>query len=332
MRSWWRFLSSISLTLGLVGVAGIASTPAYAVSCASSPQQISSVNNNASCNYQGWDFSGLTINNVDFSTAHLAGANFGLNVQTPTTLNSVTFTNTLSHNVNFNHARILGSTFYLPDMSSSDFSDTVLTGTTFHYAHLEGSSFINADFTGVTIINSWFGGANLSYSNVTQAQLNDAILTSDTICPDTYPLGDHVGNCFSVLKAPIPTTTAPVVRPDGFTFDITNNDPDYYTFTAVVSSGPGVATLGTPTGSTLPVIVNNAPPGSQTIVTITGSIGTGSSQVTSTTTYNYQDQVAAELARTGLNTSYFAAGITGSLAFLIAGGASLLMSRRIRQK
>lgn len=332
MRSLGALLCSATLTLGLIGMGSLAAAPAYAVSCASSPQQIASATNNASCDYRGWDFTGMTISNVDFSTAYLAGAQFGPNGSTFRTLNNVTFGNNSNPGVNFNHAHILGSTYYLVDMASSDFADTVLSGTTFHYAHLEGSSFINADFTGVTIINSWFGGANLSYSNVTQAQLNDAILTSDTICPDTYPLGDHVDNCFSGLKAPIPTVTAPVVGPDGFTFDITNNDPDYYTFTVAVTAGPGVATLGTPTGSTLPVIVTSAPPGSQTVVTITGSIGSGPSQVVSTSTYNYQEQVAAELARTGLDLEKTNIGFVGGATLLLFGMSAPLASARIRIK
>lgn len=272
----------------------------------------------------------MSITGVDFSTADLAGAQFGPNGPAFTTLSSVSFGNNSSHGVNFNHAHITGSTFYLTDLASSDFADTILTGTTFHFAHLEGSSFINADFTGVTIINSWLGGANLSYSNVTQAQLDDAILTPTTICPDTYPLGDHVGNCFSTLKAPIPTVTAPVVGTTGFTFDITNNNPDYYTFTVVVTAGPGVATLGTPSGSTLPVNVTNAPPGSPTIVTITGSIGSGASQVVSTTTYNYQEQVAAELARTGITQEEFQSGFIAGAVFLVLGCGALLFSRKIR--
>ncbi|WP_280803948.1 pentapeptide repeat-containing protein [Aurantimicrobium minutum] len=272
----------------------------------------------------------MSISGVDFSTAYLAGAQFGPNGPTFTTLSSVAFGNNSSHGVNFNHAHITGSTFYLSDMASSDFADTVLTGSTFHFAHLEGSSFINADFTGVTIINSWLGGANLSYSNITQAQLDDAILTPDTICPDTYPLGEHVGNCFSALKAPLPTVTAPVIGSNGFTFDITNNDPDYYTFTVAVTAGPGVATLGTPSGSTLPVNVTNAPPGSQTVVTITGSIGSGASQVVSSTTYNYQEQVASELARTGLNNEEIHSGLLVGASLLVLGMGALVISRRIR--
>jgi uncharacterized protein YjbI with pentapeptide repeats len=332
MRGLGALLCSATLTLGLIGVGSSAADPAFAVSCASTPQQISSATNNASCDYRGWDFTGMTISNVDFSTAYLAGAQFGLNINTPTTLSNVTFGNNSSHGVNFNHAHITASTFYLADMSSSDFADTDLSGTTFHFAHFEGSSFINADFTGVTIINSWFSGANLSYSNVTQAQLDGAILSPDTICPDTYPLGDHVSNCFSALSAPIPTVTAPIVRPDGFTFDITNNDPDYYTFTVAVTAGPGVATLGTPTGATLPVNVTSAPPGSQTVVTITGSIGTGSAQVVSSTTYNYQEQVAAELARTGFDSERIHIGFLGGAALLILGMGALLASARIRVK
>lgn len=320
-------VSSVVLAIVLVAVP----TPAHAIPC---PVNVSAFNNSgqtyAACDFRGWDFSGRTISNTDFSISYLGSANFGRNGVTPTTLDTVQFGNAINTDVNFTHTIFTNVTIYLTNFNGSDFSDSVFTGGTLRDAHFSGASFINANMNTVTLDNVWLEGANLSYSNVTQAQLDHAHLTADTICPDTFPLGDHVGNCFSSLKAPIPTTTAPVVSSTGFTFDITNNNTDFYTFTVAVTAGPGVATTGTPSGSNLPVTVTGAPPGSPTVVTITGSIGSGGSQVTSTTLYNYQDEVAKELARTGLseNSSLWTAGSAALL--MIIGALGVYLSRKPR--
>ena len=297
--------------------------PAFASPCPSTPASVSSNATYSLCDFTGWDFTGRSLSNVDFAISYLGGSHFGPNGGTAASLDHVSFGNAISTNVDFNHAHITNSTFYLANMNDSDLADTVLTGTTFHDAYFDGASFILADFTGATLDNMWLRGSNLSYATITQAQLDHANLSATTICPDTYPLGDHVGNCFSALKAPIPVTTPPVVTSSGFTFDITNNT-DYYTFTAVVTAGPGVASLGTPSGTTLPVAVTGAPPGSNTVVTITGSIGSGASEVVSTTTYNYQ----AELARTGVSAASI--GNYGSLGLMaiLLGAMAMYLSRR----
>jgi hypothetical protein len=320
-------VSVLSLNLVLLSIP----SPAQATAC---PANISIFQSNgaasyAACNFNGWDFTGLSISDVDFQTASVAGANFGERVQTPTTLTRVTFGNAVNAGAFFDHAVFDHSEIYLANFNNGDFADSDFTnGSYLHDAYFDGASFINADFSGAIFNNIWLRGANLSYSNVTQAQLDLANLSDSTICPDTYPLGDHVGNCFSALKAPIPVTTPPVVSSTGFTFDITN-DTDYYTFTVAVTAGPGVASTGTPTGSTLPVAVTGAPPGSNTVVTITGSIGSGGSQVTSTTTYDYQAEVAKELARTGVNNAQiWVFGIAGSVLILFGAAAIYLTKRR----
>lgn len=320
----------ILFSLVFSGLALGLSTPAQATSC---PGNVAGFQTTgpayyAACDFRGWDFTGLSITDVDFQTATVAGANFGRNGQTPTTLTRVKFGNAVNAGAFFDHGVFDHSEFYLTNMNNSDFADSSFTnGTYLHDSYFDGASFINADFSGATFNNIWLRGANLSYSNVTQTQLDQANLSDSTICPDTYPLGDHVGNCFSALKAPIPVTTAPVISSTGFTFDITN-DTDFYTFTVAVTAGPGVATAGTPSGSTLPVTVTGAPPGSKTVVTITGSIGSGGSEVTSTTLYNYQDEVAKELARTGLNSSQASGfGIAGA-ALILCGVAAMYLARR----
>lgn len=311
-----------SLTLG-------SSLPAQATSCPANVAGFQATGSSYTiCDFRAWDFTGLTITNVDFSMSYLGGAQFGRNGLTRTSLDGVHFGNVISTNVNFNHADILNSTFSFTNMNDSDFSDTVFVGGTFSNAYFQNASFINADLSSVTFNDPWLDGANLSYSNVTQSQLDHAHLSASTICPDTFPLGDHVGNCFSALKAPIPTTTAPIVSANGFTFDITNNNTDYYTFTVAVTSGPGVASTGTPTGSTLPIVVTGAPPGSNTIVTITGSIGSGGSQVVSSTTYNYQDEISKELARTGVSGDGAAWLLGSGTMLLLIGGTAFYFSRR----
>lgn len=318
-------VSAAALAIVLVAVP----TPAHAIPC---PVNVSSFNNSgqtyAACDFRGWDFSGRTISNTDFSISYLGNANFGRNGVTPTTLDTVQFGNAINTDVNFTHTIFNNVTIYLTNFNGSDFSDSVFSGGLLRDAHFSGASFINANMNTATLDNVWLEGANLSYSNVTQAQLDHAHLTVDTICPDTYPLGDHVGNCFSSLKAPIPTTTAPVVSSSGFTFDITNNNTDYYAFTVAVTAGPGVATTGTPSGSNLPVTVTGAPPGSPTIVTITGSIGSRGSQVTSTTLYNYQEEVAKELARTGISGESIMWTAGSSVLLMTLGALVLYLSRK----
>jgi LPXTG-motif cell wall-anchored protein len=63
-------------------------------------------------------------------------------------------------------------------------------------------------------------------------------------------------------------------------------------------------------------------------VTITGSIGSGGSQVVSSTAYNYQEEVSKELARTGVN-GEGSVWLLGSGAFLLLlGAAAIYISRR----
>jgi hypothetical protein len=172
---------------------------------------------------------------------------------------------------------------------------------------------------------------NLSSTHATQAQLAFAHLNQFTICPDSYPLGMHVGDCFGPLTAPTATTTPPVVGSTGFTFDITNYFIDYYTFTVAVTSGPGVPSTGTPTGNILPITVTGAPPGSDTIVTITATTLPSSGSLVKTTTYNYQEEVAKELARTGMSTGKMTQWLIGGVSFLIVGAGVYFYSRRSRR-
>lgn len=244
-------IAVLALPLIFLGLA----EPAQATSCPANVAGFQTTNSSYPlCDFRGWDFTGLTLTNVDFSISYLGDAHFGRNGSTRTTLDGVQFGNVISTNVDFNHADLLNTEFRLTNMNGSDFSDTDFVSGTFWNAHFEGASFINSHLSTVTFDNPWLAGANLSYSDVTQAQLDHANLSDTTICPDTYPLGMHVGNCFSSLKAPIPTTTAPIVGSEGFTFDITNNNPDYYTFTVAVTSGPGVATTGTPAVQPCPLL------------------------------------------------------------------------------
>lgn len=317
------------LALSLLGVVGV-STPAMAIPC---PSTVAGVTNGTSgsdhifyCDFRGWDFTSRTSGNplqyIDFQSSYfgpdpstLAATNFN-----GATLNFVKFGNQASDSVNFRGAHISNSTFYLASMANSDFTGAIFTGTTLHDAHFENSNFQNADFVGANFLSVvWLGGANLTGSNVTQAQLDNANLTSTTVCPDAYQLGVHVGNCFSALKA-LPPILSPITAVSGgFTFDVINYN-ELYTFTATITAGPGIATIGSPTGANLPITVSNVPQGSQVSVTVTSDIG----GVTASTSTHYP----ADLAPTGVDAnSMTILGATGVVAIL-AGFVALYFRRR----
>lgn len=298
------------------------------------------------CDFRGWDFSLQSANNVDFSISYLANAKFN-----GSTFTNSTFGNNSSHNIDFTGANLTGARI-IGDLSSSIFDHTNLSNANLHFAHLDGANLRDANLTNANMNNVFLDGAILAYANLTGADLTDAYLRGAnltnstgtaatqsqlavaqldefTICPDSYPLGTHVGNCFGALVAPTPTTTPPVVGTTGFTFDITNSFPEYYNFTVAVTSGPGTAASTPPqTGHTQPVVVTGAPQGSKTVVTITSSFNPGSGPITSTTSYDYQAEVAKELARTGLNQSQvWGFGVTGS-ALILFGAAAIYLARR----
>lgn len=298
------------------------------------------------CDFRGWDFSLQSANNVDFSISYLANAKFN-----GSTFTNSTFGNNSSHNIDFTNANLTGSRI-IGDLSSSIFDHTNLTDANLHFAHLDGANLRDANLTNANMNNVFLDGSILAFANLSGADLTDAYLRGAnltnstgtaatqsqlavaqldefTICPDSYPLSTHVGNCFGALIAPIPTTTPPVVGTTGFTFDITNSFPEYYDFTVAVTSGPGTATSTPPQiGHTQPVVVSGAPQGSKTIVTITSSFNPGTGPITNTTTYDYQEEVAKELARTGVSSSQvWKIGITGT-ALILFGTAAIYLARR----
>jgi hypothetical protein len=301
----------IAFTLGVVA-------PAQATSCITggNPVTQGQLVDNAVytiCDYRGFDFHGLHASNVDFQISYLAGANFE-NANFP----GIIIANNTNHSVNFRGAIITGSDFRFADLGLSDFTGAQLDNSDIHFGHFEGAIFENADFSGANMNNSFFAGANLTGATVTQAQLASAVLSDTTVCPDGEPLGLHVDDCFSALRALTPILSSPTLLPDGFTFTVTNYD-EYYTFTASVTAGPGVASIGSPTGTTLPITVTGAPPGSDTQVTVTSQIG----NVSASSVLNYQE----ELAKTGMSpTQLWALGLLAS-SFIVLGVSALIVGR-----
>lgn len=301
-----------------VGLSVTSSFPAEATSCITGGQPVTQgqLVDNAIytvCDYRAFDFHGLSATGVDFSISYLSGANFE-----NATFPGITIGNNTNHSVNFRGATLTGADFRFADLGYSDFTGAHLTGADIHFGHYESAIFENVDFTGTDMHNGFFAAANFTGATVTQGQLDSAVLSDETICPDGEPLGLHVGGCFSALKALPPALSAPTVSSDGFTFSVTNYD-EYYTFTATVISGPGVATIGSPVGANLPITVTGAPANSETKVLVTSQIG----NVTASTELDYQE----ELAKTGLqNDSLWDSGYVGS--GLVALGIIFIVARK----
>lgn len=267
----------------------VAVAPANATSCPGTGAGSADGATYSLCDFRNFDFSGLTRSGIDFSISYLGGATFE-----NATFTSTTFGNANSPSVNFRGAHITSSSFNFADMGGSDFSGAVLTGTTLAHAHFENAVMENVDFVGATFNNVFLNSANLTGSNATQAQLDNALLTDATVCPDGHELGVHVGSCFSVLKPLTPQLSPITSTSGGFTFAVVNYN-ELYTFTAAVTHGPGVAAIGSPTGTKLPIAVTGVPSGSQVTVTVTSQIG----DVNATSSVNY----LADLADTGLSAS-----------------------------
>lgn len=338
-------LAFCGITLGLA-------VPAHATSCLPTPPApnyvvpAGSIQNNdvfTICDYRGWNFTLQSASNVDFSISYLAGANFQ-----GSSFPGVIFGNNSSHSINFTNANLQGAQIS-SDMSSSIFDGANISGSNLHFAHLDGASMVgtnltnanlvntffpgarlvSADLTGANLTEAYLQGANLGGATVTRSQLAVAYLDEYTICPDNFPLGMHQGDCWGPFIAPTAVTTAPVIGSSGFTFDITNAYPDFYTFTVAVTAGPGVASTSIPNGKIQPVVVTGAPPGSPTVVTITSTtVDPTTGPAVSTTTYNYQEEVAKELARTGPATGVVATELVMSGALIFMGIGVYLYSRR----
>ena len=314
-----RISQLLAIVVICIGVSLTAALPAQATSCITGGQPVTQgqLVDNAIytvCDYRGFDFRGLHALGVDFSISYLSTANFE-----NATFTGIKIGNNTNHSVNFRGATINGADFRFADLGLSDFTGAHLTGADIHFGHFENAIFENVDFTNTDMHNAFFAGANFTGATITQSQLDSAVLSDETICPDGQLLGLHTSGCFSNLKALTPVLSAPVVTPDGFTFSVTNYNENY-TFTAVVTSGPGVATIASPVGANLPITVTGAPGNSATIVLVTSQIGS----VTATSELDYQ----AELAKTGGQDKSIINLAELSAAFITAGLLTLLARKR----
>lgn len=320
-----KFFSRSVVIAALVGLSSFGlAAPAQATTCISGtgqPVLQSDIVNNAVytiCDFRGWDFHGLSGSGIDFSISYLAGANF-----VAATFPGTIIGNNSSHSINFTDADLHGSDFRMADLSSSDFTRTNLSDVNLQFTHLDGANLSTANLTRANLNNTFLGDADLTGAIVTQAQLAVAVLNANTICPDGQPLGLHVDDCFSALKVLTPVITTPVLTADGFTFTVTNYN-EYYTFTVVTQSGTATPTVGSPSGSHLPVTVTGVPTGTEAVVVVTSSIGSGASVVTGSTMASN----VPELATTGFDRTQVMVVGSIAVALLLGGAIAILLARR----
>lgn len=303
----------VATGISVAATVGIAA-PAQATSCPVNPAGLAS-NSTYFCDFRGWDFSGLgSFSNIDFSISYLENTNF-----TGATLSNIQIANNSNHNMNFTNANVTGFnnalSVSLVDLSNSTFANANFTNGNFHFAHLDGSDMTGMNLTGANLNNAFLTNANLTGATVTQQQLAVAVLSSGTVCPDGYTLGVHTGDCFSPLVALTPVLSAPVLTTDGYTFSVTNYNEEY-TFTAVMQTGVGVPTIGSPTGSNLPISVTGVPSGSNAVVAVTSTIGAVSS---TSTTSNALANTSAPQSTTLWSFGLLGAALLSAGVFLITG-------------
>jgi len=117
------------------------------------------------------DFSGLTLDGIDFTDADLVGASFA-----ESTLNNANFTNCDLTSCDFTRA----------SCQDCNFSESLLNGTDFSYSTLEYCDFTDTDMAG-----SIFQGANVSESDFSlSVNLNACRFDEETVWPDTDKLPD----------------------------------------------------------------------------------------------------------------------------------------------
>lgn len=188
--------------------------------------------------------------------------------------------------------------------------------------------------------NSWTWSPSVSSGTVVAGTASGSTLpltvtglssgSSATVTVSTsrsgYANGDGIVLGAALSSALSPTFDTPVQTTDGFTVNVTNWDPSWTWYATV---GAGTVTVGTGTGSTLPITVTGLPAGTSVLLTVTNSRSgyiAGSASVTSSAA-THATPSGGTLPLTGTN-SLFA----GSVAALLVIASGLAFSLRRRQK
>ena len=144
------------------------------------PEEFNSYKKNAGDNLDltELDFSNITIEEVDFTGAELAGT---------------TFTDTHLSNVNFNGCDLNAADFTRANIVECDFSESILNGTDFSYASVNYCNFTDADMAGCIVKEADLSNSDLSASlNLSATRADDT-----TIWPDNDLLPDEFDTNYS---------------------------------------------------------------------------------------------------------------------------------------
>jgi len=155
-------------------------------------------------NFNGWNFSGLNLSNVDISNSQFYGADFS-----NSNLVNVDFSGKDLRNTNFGSANLTGANFSGADLSGANFNNSTLTGVNFSGTNLRSVSFNNvtsgqiigeaaalpsgwklvkgflvgstAQLYGADLSGSDLSGMDLSYTSLQNANLESANLTGTNL-------------------------------------------------------------------------------------------------------------------------------------------------------